>query len=204
MGVAPARTAVPICHGIRQVSTTPPEKGQTIKKKAKESATSAKKTSSPTSTDKAASGEGAAPPSKTQGARKSKAAAPTKASAASTIDAPEPAAPSASATQAAAATSTTRFTLPLTESSAPRAAAVQTGTSTPMRDGTKLKVDPSSPEYKEAARKWIGTIIALPILVVTSYFLFDRLILGNNPSLEAYRSKPRPTPTAETARTGDA
>ncbi|KUI70812.1 hypothetical protein VM1G_06269 [Cytospora mali] len=204
MGVAPVRTAAPICHGIRQASTTPPETGQTIKKKAKEAATSAKKTSISSSAHEETSGDGLAPPSNTQGARKSKAAAPAKASAASTIDAPEPAAPSASATRAAAAASTTRFTLPLAQSSAPRTAAVQTGTSTPMRDSTKPKVDPSSPEYKEAARKWVGTIIALPILVVTSYFLFNRLILGNNPSLEDYRSKPRPSQTAESAKTGDA
>ncbi|KAJ3474423.1 hypothetical protein NLG97_g9854 [Lecanicillium saksenae] len=33
--------------------------------------------------------------------------------------------------------------------------------------------------YKSAARRWTSTIIALPILLVTSYYLFDRLALGN-------------------------
>lgn len=28
--------------------------------------------------------------------------------------------------------------------------------------------------YDRAARKWVSTIIALPILLVTSYYLFDR------------------------------
>lgn len=32
--------------------------------------------------------------------------------------------------------------------------------------------------YKTAARKWIVTISALPILLVTSYMLYDRLALG--------------------------
>ncbi|KAF7553911.1 hypothetical protein G7Z17_g3260 [Cylindrodendrum hubeiense] len=33
--------------------------------------------------------------------------------------------------------------------------------------------------YNTAARKWVSSIIALPILLVTSYYLFDRLALGN-------------------------
>ncbi|KAI8714117.1 hypothetical protein NCS52_01131100 [Fusarium sp. LHS14.1] len=33
--------------------------------------------------------------------------------------------------------------------------------------------------YKSAARKWTASIIALPILLVTSYYLFDRLVKGN-------------------------
>lgn len=28
--------------------------------------------------------------------------------------------------------------------------------------------------YNSAARKWVSSIIALPILLVTSYYLFDR------------------------------
>ncbi|KAG8416049.1 hypothetical protein J3459_013851 [Metarhizium acridum] len=35
--------------------------------------------------------------------------------------------------------------------------------------------------YQSAARKWVSTMIALPILLVTSYYLFDRLVLGNEP-----------------------
>ncbi|TFB02810.1 hypothetical protein CCMA1212_005233 [Trichoderma ghanense] len=44
--------------------------------------------------------------------------------------------------------------------------------------------------YDGAARRWVSTIIALPILFVTSYYLFDRLVLGKKPkSLEKYREK---------------
>jgi cytochrome c-type biogenesis protein CcmH/NrfG len=32
--------------------------------------------------------------------------------------------------------------------------------------------------YKEAKSKWVRTMIALPILLVTSYYLFERLALG--------------------------
>jgi hypothetical protein len=35
-------------------------------------------------------------------------------------------------------------------------------------------VDPSSPEYKQASRRYVSVMVALPILLVTSYFLFDR------------------------------
>lgn len=34
-------------------------------------------------------------------------------------------------------------------------------------------------KYNTAARKWVSSIIALPIFFVTSYYLFDRLALGN-------------------------
>ncbi|ODA79961.1 hypothetical protein RJ55_05559 [Drechmeria coniospora] len=34
--------------------------------------------------------------------------------------------------------------------------------------------------YKVAARRWLSSIIALPILLVTSYYLFDRLVLGHD------------------------
>ncbi|EGR48461.1 uncharacterized protein TRIREDRAFT_107918 [Trichoderma reesei QM6a] len=44
--------------------------------------------------------------------------------------------------------------------------------------------------YDGAARRWVSTIIALPILLVTSYYLFDRLVLGKKAkSLEKYRGK---------------
>ncbi|KAM3503739.1 hypothetical protein MY10362_004009 [Beauveria mimosiformis] len=33
--------------------------------------------------------------------------------------------------------------------------------------------------YKSAVRRWTLTMIALPILLVTSYYLFDRLALGH-------------------------
>ncbi|RKU48511.1 hypothetical protein DL546_006313 [Coniochaeta pulveracea] len=53
------------------------------------------------------------------------------------------------------------------------------------------KSDPSCPEYKQASRRYVSVMVALPILLVTSYFLFDRLALGNPPkSLEDYRVPP--------------
>ena len=36
------------------------------------------------------------------------------------------------------------------------------------------KQNESERRYKTAARKWVSTIVALPILLVTSYYLFDR------------------------------
>ena len=38
-------------------------------------------------------------------------------------------------------------------------------------------VDIKSPEYKAASRKWTSLMVALPILAVTSYYLFDRRML---------------------------
>lgn len=200
MGVAPVRIANPLCYNIRQVSTIPPKKapkaaspaapskektpklsaGTAKPKKASTKAAAApelpvpvaevpkakrpaKKAQAPKSADTATrSGEEAKPVPLTeqQGAGKSKSATPTKAKTASTP---------AATTQAAAA-STTRV--------APKSAVYTTGTSnpgaTPTTRGAKPKIDPSSPEYKQAARKWVATIIALPVLIVTSYFLFER------------------------------
>ncbi|KAL2127056.1 hypothetical protein VTI74DRAFT_11394 [Chaetomium olivicolor] len=42
-------------------------------------------------------------------------------------------------------------------------------------------VDTSSKEYKRAERKVTSVIVALPIAMVTSYFLWDRLALGHMP-----------------------
>jgi hypothetical protein len=41
------------------------------------------------------------------------------------------------------------------------------------------RIDPSSKAYKQAASKYTRLMIAMPILLVTSYFLFDRLALGH-------------------------
>ncbi|RTE74741.1 hypothetical protein BHE90_010804 [Fusarium euwallaceae] len=50
--------------------------------------------------------------------------------------------------------------------------------------------------YKSAARKWTASIIALPILLVTSYYLFDRLVRGNKqkemPKQSALGALPEP------------
>ncbi len=38
--------------------------------------------------------------------------------------------------------------------------------------------DKSNPVYRQTARKYVRFIVAVPILVVTSYILFDRLVMG--------------------------
>ncbi|KAI0810179.1 hypothetical protein GGR55DRAFT_695387 [Xylaria sp. FL0064] len=43
------------------------------------------------------------------------------------------------------------------------------------------RVDHSSATYKQAASKYTRFMIAMPILLVTSYYLFDRLALGHEP-----------------------
>jgi len=42
-------------------------------------------------------------------------------------------------------------------------------------------VDINSPEYKAAARKYTSLMVAIPILLVTSYYLYERLVLGIAP-----------------------
>ncbi|KAK4182416.1 hypothetical protein QBC35DRAFT_353328, partial [Podospora australis] len=54
----------------------------------------------------------------------------------------------------------------------------------PVATGRPVKAEPerkipkiadiNSKEYKQAERKWVSTMVALPILLVTSYYLFDR------------------------------
>lgn len=69
----------------------------------------------------------------------------------------------------------TKPTAPLIEQAPPPTPEpVSRGPPSYRREEYVPKVDTSSPEYKEAARKWTATMIALPILFVTSYFLFDR------------------------------
>ncbi|ETS82025.1 hypothetical protein PFICI_07027 [Pestalotiopsis fici W106-1] len=48
-----------------------------------------------------------------------------------------------------------------------------------LRAPIPKRIDPSSPAYKAASRKYIGFMVAMPILLVTSYVLFDRLALGH-------------------------
>ncbi|KAI3319359.1 hypothetical protein HD806DRAFT_539396 [Xylariaceae sp. AK1471] len=50
----------------------------------------------------------------------------------------------------------------------------------PSRTPMPPRVDPSSKAYKQAASKYMRLMIAMPILLVTSYFLFDRLALGHD------------------------
>ncbi|KAF3006163.1 hypothetical protein E8E14_008111 [Neopestalotiopsis sp. 37M] len=48
-----------------------------------------------------------------------------------------------------------------------------------LRAPLPKRIDPASPAYKAASRKYIGFMVAMPILLVTSYVLFDRLALGH-------------------------
>ncbi|KAK7999405.1 hypothetical protein PG990_012005 [Apiospora arundinis] len=47
-----------------------------------------------------------------------------------------------------------------------------------LRTPRPRPVDPNSPAYKAASRKYVRTMIAMPILLVTSWVLFDRLARG--------------------------
>ena len=55
------------------------------------------------------------------------------------------------------------------------------------------RVDTSSPDYKRAARKYVSFMVALPVLLVTSYVLFDRLVI-KTPAKTLHRE---PLPLAE-------
>ncbi|KAK6074071.1 hypothetical protein SCUP234_08398 [Seiridium cupressi] len=70
----------------------------------------------------------------------------------------------ANASPAAAPTATAASTLKLPHS---------------LRAPAPKQIDPSSPAYKAASRKYVGFMVAMPILLVTSYVLFDRLALGH-------------------------
>ncbi|KAI1153654.1 hypothetical protein F4825DRAFT_449228 [Nemania diffusa] len=49
----------------------------------------------------------------------------------------------------------------------------------PSRAPIPPAVDRSSPAYKAAASKYTRLMISMPILLVTSYYLYDRLALGH-------------------------
>ncbi|KAL1966449.1 hypothetical protein VTN77DRAFT_4591 [Rasamsonia byssochlamydoides] len=58
-----------------------------------------------------------------------------------------------------------------------------------------------TPEYKAAARRWISTIVALPILFVTSWVLYERVYGGKKPKHLIERSQPQPpTPASESEK----
>ncbi|KZL80157.1 hypothetical protein CI238_08351 [Colletotrichum incanum] len=56
-----------------------------------------------------------------------------------------------------------------------------------LEQEVRPKLNPNSKEYRKAygtaARKWTSAMVAMPILLVTSYYLFDRLALGNKPKV---------------------
>ncbi|KAL7944898.1 hypothetical protein V8C42DRAFT_324037 [Trichoderma barbatum] len=100
----------------------------------------------------------------------------------------------AAASTAAATGASAAFRTAEARDSALRAARMRRLAQQQDRLAEEAKKTEEKREYKKrynvAARKWVSTIIALPILLVTSYYLFDRLALGNQPkSLEKYRGE---------------
>ncbi|KAM3513483.1 hypothetical protein MY11210_002871 [Beauveria gryllotalpidicola] len=70
------------------------------------------------------------------------------------------------------------------QAAAPRSADSGTGTTARIQAEKEASrpaetADEYKTRYKSAARRWTTTVIALPILLVTSYYLFDRLALGH-------------------------
>ncbi|KAJ5225290.1 hypothetical protein N7468_006515 [Penicillium chermesinum] len=54
----------------------------------------------------------------------------------------------------------------------------------PRPSPSNLKGHPnirSTPEYKRAARRWLSVIVATPVLLVTTYMLFDRVYGNKSP-----------------------
>ncbi|KAK4236668.1 hypothetical protein C8A03DRAFT_16709, partial [Achaetomium macrosporum] len=73
---------------------------------------------------------------------------------------------------------------PSAPTSAPEPLHVATARSLPHRRPPPQKtkpVDPSSKEYKQTERKVISIIVGLPVLFVTSYFLYDRRKCSQRP-----------------------
>jgi hypothetical protein len=118
------------------------------------------------------------------------AATPDAAKPAATPDAAKPAAPAAKPADAPAAASTrgnkvvaeeAKSLSPATNKLTDAAplpeieeAAVREVKERVAPEMLKSKVDTSSREYKSASRKYVSVMVALPILLVTSYVLFDR------------------------------
>ncbi|KAM5434712.1 hypothetical protein MferCBS31731_006658 [Microsporum ferrugineum] len=50
-----------------------------------------------------------------------------------------------------------------------------------VRGGSRQPDIKQTKQYKSAARRWSATIVALPILLYTSYALFQRVFIGKSP-----------------------
>lgn len=201
-GIAPVRLATPLCYGTRQVSTAPSKKKAqvVVKKEAKAARPPAKEKAKANSADitqpkkpstraAAVAPEQPVPvaevPTATGRAETTRASESTN-TAASVKEARSQA--SKSATKSHTEKPTKATTASTTDAPAPAAslAADKTGgapdaSEAPAGGGAKPRVDPSSPEYKRAARRWVSGMVAMPILIVTSYFLFNRCKLPTDP-----------------------
>lgn len=71
---------------------------------------------------------------------------------------------------------------------------LKTSAQAPTRPSARVGADTASKEYKRAQWSYTGAVVGVPLLLVTSYFLYDRLILGNE---RLDTSRPTPTPIQE-------
>ncbi|KAK0714383.1 hypothetical protein B0T21DRAFT_387095 [Apiosordaria backusii] len=84
---------------------------------------------------------------------------------------------------------------PAAPTTVPRPSAVRRpGLGTPTLE--PKKVDINSKEYKRVARKVTSLMVALPFLIVTSYYLWDRLTLGRPNAPPSDDAPPAPLKTA--------
>ncbi|KAK3319722.1 hypothetical protein B0T19DRAFT_270731 [Cercophora scortea] len=102
-----------------------------------------------------------------------------------------------------------KFTKPLlapalpTKTSSTRFSGTKTFTpSGPKLPEERKPVDIKSPEFKRASRQYTSVMVALPILFVTSYYLFDRLVLGT--PQKDLDSLFKPPPAAPDAKVSEA
>ncbi|KAI5857364.1 hypothetical protein GGS23DRAFT_600852 [Durotheca rogersii] len=70
-------------------------------------------------------------------------------------------------------------------------------TAAPKPSRLRVRIDPSSPEYRAAARKYTAFLIAMPIFLVTSWALFNRLALGAQVKTLPREPAPAASSTAE-------
>ncbi|EFX04740.1 hypothetical protein CMQ_1668 [Grosmannia clavigera kw1407] len=99
---------------------------------------------------------------------------------------------SIAASQEAALAELKRLRLAATPTRLPPAVASSNRSGGPVEEEPPKKVVAiqDTPEFKEASRKWTSVIVAIPILLVSSYFLFERLVMGHKPKdLSEYRKK---------------
>ncbi|KAK1703741.1 hypothetical protein BDP67DRAFT_584428 [Colletotrichum lupini] len=166
------------CYATRAAKTTAAAAPATATKStttaAKKTTTTTKKSVSTSAASKKAAAAAAAAP-KTPTSVPSPAPTTSSPTTTPTASTPKPA-PTVAAAAAAAAAAT------------PAAAPIRPYAPTPSpprapEADARPKLNPNSKEYRKAygtaARKWTATMVAMPILLVTSYFLFDRLALGH-------------------------
>ncbi|KAL8358817.1 hypothetical protein RB601_009933 [Gaeumannomyces tritici] len=132
-------------------------------------------------------------PQPSPGPVKTEAAAQPKVKAAGPTSVPPVAKPGPSTVAGAAAAPMRAATIQTATTSQHAAAArpPKSPAQTPTRPSARVGADTASKEYKRARWSYTGAVVGVPLLLVTSYFLYDRLILGNE-RLNTSRSSPPP------------